>query len=154
MIFSSGTSSAPLRPSGSLGRASARSTAARPGRAGGRRPGESESMENSLIISLSRQTALQRELDVIANNVANVNTAGFKSDSAIFSAFLRPSTDPASPGRRPVLDNMSWHNMSQGTIQRTGGPLDVAIDGDGMLVVQTAQGERYTRNGALQLNNL
>ena len=43
--------------------------------------------------------------------------------------------------------------MSQGTVQQTGSPLDVAIDGDGMLVVQTAGGERYTRNGALQINN-
>ena len=48
---------------------------------------------------------------------------------------------------------MSWHDFSQGTVQQTGNPLDVAIDGEGMLVVQTANGERYTRNGALQLNN-
>jgi flagellar basal body rod protein FlgG len=53
-----------------------------------------------------------------------------------------------------VQDRMSWHDMSQGSVQQTGGPLDVAIDGEGMLVVQTARGERYTRNGALQLNNL
>ncbi len=53
-----------------------------------------------------------------------------------------------------VQDSMSWHDMSQGTIQQTGGPLDVAIDGEGMMVVQTARGERYTRNGALQLNNI
>jgi flagellar basal-body rod protein FlgF len=114
-------------------------------------------MDNTLIIGLSRQTALQRELDVIANNIANVNTAGFKTNGTIFSAFLRPGTDTdtlSSTGRRAGLDNMSWQDMSQGTIQQTGGPLDVAIDGDGMLVVQTAQGERYTRNGALQLNNL
>jgi flagellar basal-body rod protein FlgF len=114
-------------------------------------------MDNTLIIGLSRQTALQRELDVIANNVANVNTAGFKTNGTIFSAFLRPGTETdtlSSTGRRPGLDNMSWLDMSQGTIPQTGGPLDVAIDGDGMLAVQTAQGERYTRNGALQLNNL
>jgi flagellar basal body rod protein FlgG len=42
--------------------------------------------------------------------------------------------------------------MAQGTVQQTGNPLDIAIDGDGMLVVQTPRGERYTRNGALQLN--
>jgi flagellar basal-body rod protein FlgF len=114
-------------------------------------------MDNTLIIGLSRQAALQRELDVIANNIANVNTAGFKTNGTIVSAFQRSgaNADPLSAtGRRPGLDNMSWHDMSQGTIQQTGGPLDVAIDGAGMLVVQTAQGERYTRNGALQLNNL
>jgi flagellar basal body rod protein FlgG len=53
-----------------------------------------------------------------------------------------------------VQDRMSWHDMSQGTVQKTDAPLDVAIDGEGMLVVQTARGERYTRSGALQINNI
>jgi flagellar basal-body rod protein FlgF len=114
-------------------------------------------MENALLIGLSRQTALQRELDVVANNIANVNTTGFKADGAVFAEFLQPraNSELSSPGRMSfVQDSMSWHDMSQGTIQQTGGPLDVAIDGEGMIVVQTARGERYTRNGALQLNNI
>lgn len=115
-------------------------------------------MENALLIGLSRQTALQRELDVVANNIANVNTTGFKADGAVFAEFLQPraNSELSAPDRRMsfVQDSMSWHDMSQGTIQQTGGPLDVAIDGEGMMVVQTARGERYTRNGALQLNNI
>jgi flagellar basal-body rod protein FlgF len=116
-------------------------------------------MENALLIGLSRQTALQRELDVVANNIANVNTTGFKADGAVFAEFLQTRANSelfAAPDRRMsfVQDSMSWHDMSQGTIQQTGGPLDVAIDGEGMMVVQTARGERYTRNGALQLNNI
>jgi flagellar basal-body rod protein FlgF len=116
-------------------------------------------MENALLIGLSRQTALQRELDVVANNIANVNTTGFKADGAVFAEFLQTRANAeqfTSPDRRMSLvqDRMSWHDMSQGTVQQTGGPLDVAIDGAGMLVVQTARGERYTRNGALQINNL
>ena len=116
-------------------------------------------MENTLLIGLSRQTALQRELDVVANNIANVNTTGFKADGAVSAEFLQSRASAelfASPDRRMsmVQDRMSWHDMSQGTVQQTGGPLDVAIDGEGMLVVQTARGERYTRNGALQINNL
>ncbi len=116
-------------------------------------------MENAVLIGLSRQTALQRELEVVANNIANLNTTGFKADGAVFSEFLRDkvNTDQfAAQDRRLSLvqDRMNWHDMSQGTMQATGNPLDVAIDGDGMLVVQTAGGERYTRNGALQLNNL
>jgi flagellar basal-body rod protein FlgF len=115
-------------------------------------------MENALLIGLSRQTALQRELDVVANNIANVNTTGFKADGAVFAEFMQSRASSelfAGPDRRMsfVQDRMSWHDMSQGTIQQTGGPLDVAIDGEGMLVVQTERGERYTRNGALQLNN-
>ena len=116
-------------------------------------------MENAVLIGLSRQTALQRELEVVANNIANINTTGFKADGAAFGEFLRDkaSTDNfALPDRRLSLvqDRMSWHDMSQGTVQQTGNPLDVAIDGEGMLVVQTAGGERYTRNGALQVNNV
>jgi flagellar basal-body rod protein FlgF len=121
--------------------------------------GEFKSMQNTLLIGLSRQTALQRELDVVANNIANVNTSGFKADGAVFSEYLenRASAELfASPDRRMsmVQDRMSWHDMSQGTVQKTDAPLDVAIDGEGMLVVQTARGERYTRSGALQINNL
>ena len=116
-------------------------------------------MDNALLIGLSRQTALQRELDVVANNIANASTTGFKADGAVFSEFMpkAASSDQfVARDRRLsfVQDTMSWHDMSQGTVQQTGGPLDVAIDGEGMLVVQTARGERYTRNGALQLNNL
>src|SRR6476620_7458023 len=115
-------------------------------------------MENTLLIGLSRQTALQRELDVVANNIANVNTTGFKADGAVFAEFLqnRASSEQfALPDRRMsmVQDRMSWHDMTSGTIQQTKGPLDIAIDGEGMMVVQTPRGERYTRNGALQLNN-
>jgi flagellar basal-body rod protein FlgF len=115
-------------------------------------------MENVLLIGLSRQTALQRELDIVANNIANVNTTGFKADGAVFAEFLqnRASSEQfALPDRRMsmVQDRMSWHDMNQGTIQQTKGPLDLAIDGEGMMVVQTPRGERYTRNGALQLNN-
>ena len=115
-------------------------------------------MENVLLIGLSRQTALQRELDVVANNIANVNTTGFKADGAVFAEFLQSRASAelfASPDRRMsmVQDRMSWHDMTPGTIQQTKGPLDIAIDGEGMLVVQTPRGERYTRNGALQLNN-
>jgi flagellar basal-body rod protein FlgF len=116
-------------------------------------------MDNALLIGMSRQTALQRELDVVANNIANLNTTGFKADGAVFAEYLNMNASSggfAAADRRMsfVQDRMSWHDMSAGTIQSTGGPLDVAVDGEGMLVVQTDRGERYTRNGALQLNNL
>jgi len=116
-------------------------------------------MENTLLIALSRQTALQRELDILANNVANLNTTGFKADGVIFAEYLQSSARaeeflPPDQQLSFVEDRMAWHEMSQGPIQQTGNPLDVAIDGEGMLVVQTADGERYTRNGALQINNV
>ena len=114
-------------------------------------------MDNTLLVGLSRQVALGRELEVVANNLANINTTGYKSDSSIFEQFLMPE---ASAGEFPagsrqvdyVRDRATWHNFAPGPIQRTGGPLDVAIDGDAFLVVQTAGGPRYTRNGALQIS--
>jgi flagellar basal-body rod protein FlgF len=114
-------------------------------------------MENALLLGLSRQVALGRELEVVANNLANINTTGYKTDRAIFEQFLMPlaSADTFPQGSRQlsfVRDRATWHNMGAGPIQRTGGPLDVALDGDGFLVVQTPQGQRYTRNGALQIN--
>lgn len=115
-------------------------------------------MENALLIGLSRQMSLRREMDVVSNNVANINTTGFKGDTAIFEEYLMPRASAgqfARPDRRLsyVLDRSTWHDMSQGPTQQTGNPLDVAIDGTAFMVVQTPRGERYTRNGALQINS-
>jgi flagellar basal-body rod protein FlgF/flagellar basal-body rod protein FlgG len=114
-------------------------------------------MENALLIGLSRQMALQRELDVVANNIANLNTTGFKADGNVFQEYLMPvarSDRFIGADRRLsfVLDRATWHDFGQGTVQQTGNALDVAIDGQAFLAVQTPQGERYTRNGALQIN--
>ena len=93
-----------------------------------------------------------RELDVIANNIANLNTTGFKSDGAVFEEFISPTARAdnfLAADRRVsfVQDRATWIDHSQGPLERTGNPLDVAIDGRGFLVVQTPAGERYTRNG-------
>jgi flagellar basal-body rod protein FlgF len=115
-------------------------------------------MQNALLVGLSRQVALQRELDVVANNIANLNTTGFKSDGAVFEQFISPTAraDNFLAADRPVSfvqDRATWINLSQGSLERTGNSLDVAIDGRGFLAVQTPAGERYTRNGAMQINN-
>jgi flagellar basal-body rod protein FlgF len=114
-------------------------------------------VENALLVGLSRQVALTRELDVVANNIANVNTTGFKADNSVFEEFLMPVAREnrfATPDRRLsfVQDRGMYHDFRQGSLRQTGSPLDVAIDGAGYFVVQTAAGERYTRNGSLQIN--
>jgi flagellar basal-body rod protein FlgF len=114
-------------------------------------------MENSLLIGLSRQIALARELDVVSNNVANINTTGFKKDGAVFQEFLMPVAR-ADNFRGPdrvlsyVHDRATFHDFSAGAMQTTGNPLDVAIDGKAFFAVQTARGERYSRNGAFQIS--
>ena len=114
-------------------------------------------MENALLVGLSRQMVLERQMDVVANNVANVNTNGFKADNSLFEQFLMPV---ARENRFNVPDRLlsfvndrgTWRDDRPGSVEVTNNPLDVAIDGNGYLVVQTANGERYTRNGALQIN--
>ncbi|MGA0532181.1 flagellar basal-body rod protein FlgF [Hansschlegelia sp. KR7-227] len=115
-------------------------------------------MENASLVGLSRQVALRRELDVIANNVANMNTSGFKSGQMTFDEFLMPrARDDAFPRSDRSLsfveDRATWHDFSGGAVQQTGAPTDVAIDGEGFFAVQTEAGVRYTRNGAFQINS-
>ncbi len=114
-------------------------------------------MENALLVGLSRQMVLGRELEVVANNIANINTTGFKADNSLFEEFLMPvARDSEFTGADQrisfVQDRGTWQDLSQGAIQQTGNSLDVAIDGNAFLVVQTPRGERYTRNGAMQIN--
>jgi flagellar basal-body rod protein FlgF len=115
-------------------------------------------MENTLLVGLSRQMTLERQLDVVANNVANVNTSGYKADSSLFEEFLKSGAHEDNFVGRDrsvsyVQDRATFRDFSQGPSEQTKNPLDVAIDGSGFLVVQTAAGERYTRDGGLQMNN-
>jgi flagellar basal-body rod protein FlgF len=115
-------------------------------------------MQNALLVGLSRQMSLSHELDVIANNIANTDTTGFKADNAAFTEFLMPGARDnefaTGKDRRIsfVEDRATWIDFSPGAMQHTGNPLDVAIDGKGYFVVQTPRGLRYTRNGAFSIN--
>jgi len=111
-------------------------------------------MLNASLIGLSRQVALERELDVVANNIANINTTGYKADGSLFEEYLSSNArSDGSSGRISfVRDRGIWHDMSQGPVERTGSQLDVAIDGKGFFAVQTTRGVRYTRNGSFQVN--
>jgi flagellar basal-body rod protein FlgF len=115
-------------------------------------------MENALLVGLSRQMVLERQMDVVANNVANVNTNGYKADKSLFAEYLKSGAHEdnfVGNDRRVsyVLDSGTFKDFSQGPTEQTKNPLDVAIDGGGFLAVQTPAGERYTRDGGLQINN-
>jgi flagellar basal-body rod protein FlgF len=116
-------------------------------------------MENTLLVGLSRQMTLERQLDVVANNIANVNTAGYKADRSLFEEYLSSGAHEdnfVSSDRRVsyVQDRATFRDFTQGPSEQTKNPLDIAVDGSGFLVVQTQGGERYTRDGNLQMNNL
>ena len=115
-------------------------------------------MENALLIGLSRQMVLERQMDVVANNVANVNTNGYKADKSLFEEYLNSGAHEDNFVGRDrkvsyVQDRGTFKDFTQGPAEQTRNPLDVAIDGGGFLVVQTPAGERYTRDGGLQINN-
>jgi flagellar basal-body rod protein FlgF len=115
-------------------------------------------MENTLLIGLARQTTLERQLDVVANNIANVNTSGYKADNSLFEEYLNSGAHEdnfVGSDRRVsyVQDRGTFRDFTQGPTEQTKNPLDIAIDGSAFLVVQTPAGERYTRDGGLQLNN-
>ncbi|MGE0230624.1 MAG: flagellar basal-body rod protein FlgF [Flavobacteriaceae bacterium] len=114
-------------------------------------------MENAALIGLSSQIALRNRMDVIANNIANLNTTGFKRESVVFEEYLMPvaGMDMATPsdGRVSyVQDIATVQDHSQGPVKQTGNPFDIAINGKGFFVVSTPDGDRYTRNGAFALN--
>ena len=90
--------------------------------------------------TLSRQQGLMREMRMIANNIANQATTGYRQQGVIFSEYVR-RTDEAgivSMSAAQVRDS----SFAQGGLTRTGGQLDLAIEGDGFFLVQTPQGER------------
>ncbi len=115
-------------------------------------------MENTLLIGLSRHVTLERQMDAVANNIANVNTTGYKANRSLFQEFLRSGAHEdnfVGQDRRVsyVTEGLNYNDFTPGPLEQTKNPLDVAIDGSGLLVVQTPAGERYTRDGGLQINN-
>jgi flagellar basal body rod protein FlgG len=92
-------------------------------------------------------------MDLIANNLANVNTVGFKVDEILLEE--RPLQSPSRFGLAPshVRTLSRWTDFSQGHIQNTGQPLDLALESEGFFVVQTSQGIRLTRDGRFSLDD-
>jgi len=115
-------------------------------------------IENAQLIGLSRQIALQRQMDVVANNVANINTTGFKSEQLLFEDYAMPVARDrdfrfADQGLSYTQDWATVHDLTAGPTVQTGNPLDLALSGEGFLAVQTPEGEQYTRAGSLQMDN-
>jgi flagellar basal-body rod protein FlgF len=112
-------------------------------------------MGNAIYVGLSRQMLLQRELDIVANNLANVDTAGFKFEKLM--ANTDEVTTPAPGGGAPTpVDFVAAagvaRDYTQGPLTQTGSPLDVAIDGKGFFQISTSSGPRYTRDGRFKLD--
>ncbi len=112
-------------------------------------------MDNALYVGLSRQMVLRRQMDIVANNIANADTTGFKVESLI------SEEKPGAPaftlqGPRPIkfvaADGVA-RDFGQGGLRRTDAPLDLAIEGEGFFKVQTKDGDRFTRDGGFRVDD-
>ncbi len=114
-------------------------------------------MENSIYLALSRQMTLQTNMDIVANNIANMNTTGYRGQNLIFEEFI---SDPRHDAPDGVDDPLSfvWNkgqydDTSPGSVSVTGNSLDVSLDGPGFLGIQGPGGQiNYTRAGDFQLS--
>jgi flagellar basal-body rod protein FlgF len=114
-------------------------------------------MENPSYVVLSHQMALHSQMDVIANNLANMNTTGFREEQLTFSELLGGKA--SNPGVRGTGARVSFVGLNgtvadtrEGPFETTGNQLDLAIKGNGYFVVNTPDGQRYTRSGQFGLD--
>jgi flagellar hook protein FlgE len=110
----------------------------------------------ALSTELSGVQAAQTDINTIGNNIANINTDGFKESLPNFadlygSSLQGASGNTATPGQGVTTTSLA-QLFSEGTVSQTGNPLDVAINGNGFFQVQTGSGIAYSRDGAFQLN--
>lgn len=114
-------------------------------------------METTSYIALSRQGALRREMDVIAHNIANMNSTAYKGEKMMFVEHLSKSRDDLSFIPRKLSftrDVAQYRNLSEGPIKTTGNTFDVAIRGDGYFVVEKQDGTtNYTRAGSFTMDS-
>lgn len=111
-------------------------------------------MENPSFIALSSQTALTRQMEVLSNNLANMNTTGFKAERLVFTEMLaEPDQDMDAMGPMSFVEPYATYmDFSVGQITATGNPLDVALADEGFFAVQAADGTAYTRGGRFSLD--
>jgi flagellar basal-body rod protein FlgG len=113
-------------------------------------------MNSGMYSALSGNIAAMKRMDVISNNLANINTPGFKKDMVSFESMLagnaNPPAVPQSTTADPILQKENVYiDYATGPANQTGNVLDLAIDGDGFFTVSTPQGPAYTRQGNFRL---
>ncbi len=104
-------------------------------------------MDPLLINAASGMKARMESLDMLANNLANSGTNGFKADREFYTLFQSASENDGLP-----LIDKRWTDFSQGSILPTGNPLDLALDGKGFFALNSPTGVVYSRNGSFQIS--
>ncbi|RKF13046.1 flagellar hook-basal body complex protein [Roseovarius spongiae] len=103
-------------------------------------------MDNVGYTALTRQSGLMREMQIVANNIANAATTGFRQEGLIFAEHVKRMED--GPSLSMASADVRMTSTVQGGLRQTGGALDLAIEGDGFFLVETPKGVRLTRAGA------
>ncbi|MEQ8405118.1 MAG: flagellar basal-body rod protein FlgF [Oceanicaulis sp.] len=111
-------------------------------------------MDNAMLVGLSRQLTLRRAMDVAANNIANAQTNGFKAERVMLEDDMTSRARHVDgPDRVAFVDEWAMgRDFAQGAIERTGRPLDLALQGEGFFTLETPAGERFTRDGRFTVN--
>lgn len=102
-------------------------------------------MDNAIYAALTRQSGLMREMQVVANNLANMATTGFRREGVVFSEYVK-SLDGA-PSLSMARASVRAIDLSPGDLTQTGGTYDFAIQGEGFFLIETPEGERLSRAG-------
>lgn len=108
-------------------------------------------MDNASYATLTRQSGLMQEMQILANNIANASTTGFRAEGMIFAEHVKalgPQDGSLSMASATVQNTVSV----QGEIAQTGGTFDLAIEGEGFFLIETPEGQRLTRAGAFGPN--
>ncbi|MCF6273341.1 MAG: flagellar hook-basal body complex protein [Rhodobacteraceae bacterium] len=108
-------------------------------------------METAGYVTLSRQTGLWKEMQVVANNVANISTTGFRREGVVFTEMIQALPNEGG-GVAMAAARARFSDPTQGSVRQTGNPMDLAIQGRGYFMVETPEGNRLTRAGAFALN--
>ena len=113
-------------------------------------------MDTTQLVNLSQQLAAYQSMDAIANNLANISTPGFKRETPQFQEYvdqLQPTEGQEGTQTVSFVQQTgSRRDLTEGHIEITNAPFDLALNGQGYFVVQTANGPRYTRNGHFTLD--
>jgi flagellar basal-body rod protein FlgF len=112
-------------------------------------------MDTLSAIAASGMRARMQELDILANNLANSSSQGYKSDQEMYSLYSAgdaSGTDEGAPETQPWIKS-TWVDFTQGNTAPTGNPLDLALVGKGFLSVRGSSGTLYTRNGSLKVTS-
>jgi flagellar basal-body rod protein FlgF len=107
-------------------------------------------MDPITAIAASGLRSRMESLDLLANNVANAATGGYKADREFYSLYVAPEAASGDAVTMPVIER-PWVDHAQGTLHTTGNPLDLALSGKGFFAVNGPGGPLYTRNGNFRL---